>query len=124
MLIFNQQERDGAALVLALHMALERATGRRHIFSSAAFCTNVPYKTVDPNEDPIANDLQAQRTIADAWSEFEPDTEIEVYSSIEEAVENAREISQESEKLLVLVTGSLYLVGGFLKVLQGKGAAM
>jgi folylpolyglutamate synthase len=124
MLIFNQQERDGAALVLALHMALERATGRRHIFSSAAFCTNVPYKTVDPNEDSIANDLQAQRTIADAWSEFEPDTEIEVYSSIEEAVENAHEISQESEKLLVLVTGSLHLVGGFLKVLQGKGAAI
>ena len=123
MLIFNQQERDGAALVLALHMALERATGTRHIFSNAAFCTNAPYKTIDPNEDPIADDLRVQRTIADAWSEFEPDTEIEVYSSIEEAVENAREISKENEKLLVLVTGSLHLVGGFLKVLQGERAA-
>jgi folylpolyglutamate synthase len=123
MLIFNQQERDGAVLALALHMALERATGMRHIFSNAAFCTNAPYKTVNPNEDPIADDLRIQRTISDTWSEFEPDTEIEVYSSIEEAVENAREISKESEKLLVLVTGSLHLVGGFLKVLQGDNAA-
>ncbi len=123
-LIFNQQQRDGAALVLALHMALERATGRRHIFSNAAFCTNAPYKTVDPNEDPIADDLRVQRTIADAWNEFEPDTEIEVYSSVEEAVENAREISKESERLLVLVTGSLHLVGGFLKVLEGDEAAL
>jgi folylpolyglutamate synthase len=124
MLIFNQQERDGATLVLALHMGLERATGARHIFSNAAFCANDPYKTIDLNEDPIADDLRAQRMIADAWNEFEPDTEIEVYSSIEEAVENAREISKESEKLLVLVTGSLHLVGGFLKVLQGEGAAL
>ena len=124
MLIFNQQERDGAALVLALHMALERATGARHIFSNAAFCTNAPYRSIDPNEDSIADDLRVQRTIADAWSNFEPDTEVEVYASIEEAVENAREVSQETEKLLVLVTGSLHLVGGFLKVLQGEGAAL
>jgi folylpolyglutamate synthase len=123
MLIFNQQERDGAALVLALHMALERATGARHIFSNAAFCTNAPYKSTDSNEDPIADDLRVQRTIADAWSDFEPDTEVEVYASIEEAVENAREVSKETGKLLVLVTGSLHLVGGFLKVLQGEGAA-
>jgi folylpolyglutamate synthase len=119
MLIFNQQERDGAALVLALHLALERATGMRHIFSNAAFCTNAPYKAIGPNVTPIAADLGVQKRIADAWSEFEPDTEIEVYSSIEEAIGNAREISKESERLLVLVTGSLHLVGGFLKVLQG-----
>jgi folylpolyglutamate synthase len=95
----------------------------RHIFSNAAFCTNAPYKTVDPDEDPIADDLRVQKTIADAWSDFEPDTEVEVYSSIEDAVENAREISKETGKLLVLVTGSLHLVGGFLKVLQGEEAA-
>lgn len=123
MLIFNQQERDGAALVLALHMALERATGRRHIFRNAAFCANTPYRNADSNQDPIAGDLRVQRIMADAWSKFEPDTEIEVYSSVEEAVENAREISEESDRLLVLVTGSLHLVGGFLKVLQGEGAA-
>jgi folylpolyglutamate synthase len=122
MLIFNQQERDGASLVLALHMGLERATGTRHIFSNAAFCTNAPYK-IDPSEDHTADDLRVQRTIADAWSEFGPDTEIEVNSSIEEAVEIARDISKDSEKLLVLVTGSLHLVGGFLNVLQGEGAA-
>jgi len=124
MLIFNQQERDGAALVLALHMALERFTGRRHIFSNAAFCANTPYRSLDPNDDPIADDLRVQRNIANAWSEFEQDTEIKVYSSIEQAIENAREVSQESQRLLVLVTGSLHLVGGFLKVLQGKSAAL
>jgi folylpolyglutamate synthase len=121
MLIFNQQDRDGAALALALHLGLERLTGARHIFSNAAFCTNNPYKPTDEDQYG-ADDLRVQSVIADAWSEFEPDTEIEVYSSIEEAVENARELSKDRGKLLVLVTGSLHLVGGFLKVLQRDSA--
>jgi folylpolyglutamate synthase len=117
MLIFNQQDRDGAALALALHLGLERATGARHIFSNAVFCTNTPYKALGEDEYGT-DDLRVQSVIADAWSEFEPDTEIEVYSSVEEAVENARDLSKDREKLLVLVTGSLHLVGGFLKVIR------
>lgn len=118
MLIFNQQDRDGAALALALHLGLERATGARHIFSNAVFCTNNPYK-LGVDEDGTGG-LGVQRLIANAWNEFEPDTEIEIYSSIEEAVESARELSKDSEKLLVLITGSLHLVGGFLQVLRGR----
>jgi folylpolyglutamate synthase len=121
MLIFNQQERDGTALALALHMGLERVTGARHIFSNAVFCNNNPYKASDENNH--GADLRVQSVIADAWSEFEPDTEIEIYSSVEEAVDKARELSEDREKLLVLVTGSLHLVGGFLKVLKGDRTA-
>lgn len=125
MLIFNQQERDAASLALALHMSLERATGMRHIFSNAAFCSNAPYKALkETNESRNGNDrLGVQKNAADAWSGFEADTEIEVYSSIEEAVSYAREVSKDRKKLLVLVTGSLHLVGGFLKVLQRDGRA-
>ena len=40
------------------------------------------------------------------------------YATIEEAVQLARRVSGGDEQVLVLVTGSLYLVGGVLQVLQ------
>jgi folylpolyglutamate synthase len=46
------------------------------------------------------------------------------YNSIEEAVTLARKLSKEEEgecvRLLVLVTGSLHLVGGLIKVLDSS----
>jgi folylpolyglutamate synthase len=117
MLIFNQQTRDAPALVWSLHLNLQQATGARHIFSNAAFCTNNPYK-VDAQATPDAIDLTVQKASADAWSELEPDTEIRIFASIEEAINNAREVAKDSEVLKVLVVGSLHLVGGFLKVLH------
>jgi folylpolyglutamate synthase len=119
MLIFNQQQRDAPALAQALHFNLERLTDARHIFSHAVFCANTPYKSEVRHVNGL-DDLAVQRATADAWSDIEPDTEVEVCFSIEEAIELARQASTDYEDFKVLVTGSLHLVGGLIKVLEGK----
>lgn len=119
MLIFNQQQRDAPSLLQALHFHLEGLTGARHIFNHAVFCANTPYKSEVRHVNGL-DDLAAQRTIADAWSEVEPDTESEVCFSIEEAIELARQAAVDYKDFKVLVTGSLHLVGGLLKVLEGQ----
>jgi folylpolyglutamate synthase len=40
------------------------------------------------------------------------------FETIEEAVELAQRVSKGNERLVVLVTGSLHLVGGVLQVLE------
>lgn len=61
-----------------------------------------------------------QRELAEAWSKIDPAAEVRVTGTIEEAVEGAREVLG-GEGGLVLVTGSLHLVGGAIEVLQGGG---
>ena len=118
MLIFNQQTRDAPALVRSLHFKLQQTTGARHIFSNAAFCTNTPYRQDLQSTADIA-ELTVQKATADAWSELEPDTDIRILATIEDAVNNAREVAKDSNIFRVLVVGSLHLVGGFLRVLNG-----
>jgi folylpolyglutamate synthase len=125
-LIFNQQDRDASFLVRGLHQSLERAAATKHIFSHAVFCTNTPYRVPSHERSatgPQNDNLQVQRAVADAWKDIDVDSTISIYYSIEEAVEHARSISNNGEELQVLVTGSLHLVGGFLKVLK-RGEAV
>jgi len=110
-LIFNQQERNGPALLNALTGAIKLAVGTNRIFKQAIFCANNPFKQA-------AQDLTVQHTIAKAWQQSEPDCTQVVLSSVEEAMEFAESASEDAPKTLVLVTGSLHLVGGFLRVFE------
>jgi folylpolyglutamate synthase len=131
MLIFNQQDRDAEALIRKLLATAAKCmhsfqTPRNpdgpkswdqhasRVFTYAAFCTNTPFKDeVDP-----AVDLQRQERMADAYVRCDDSSLPVCYSSVEEAVEMAAKISGGHERVLVLATGSLYLVGGLLKVLE------
>ncbi|TPX32462.1 tetrahydrofolate synthase [Synchytrium microbalum] len=126
-LIFNCNSthgRDGPELlkpIAELHLQ------HNNLFSRVIFTPNDPYR---PNTRTLADYtnnmvdadklLTAQYALQAAWKEFmdtagsEAVTETFVVSSIEEAVELAAVGGSEEEKTPVLVTGSLYLVGGVL----------
>lgn len=134
-LIFNQQTRDSAGLARALHETLTAALHAEQPFTHVVFCTNVTYKDAGYRPDLVSlntdsqevDRLQVQKTLADAWREIDPSTEVEVKGTIEEAVEFVRQLAanenpegsgREDARVMTLVTGSLHLVGGFLEVLE------
>jgi folylpolyglutamate synthase len=145
MLIFNQQDRDAEALIRRLITTISGDTDSvqrmlssdnsfdsipvlkawnphaSRVFTYAAFCANTPFK--DEVGQP---DLQRQERMASVYSRLDGNSLHMCYSSVEEAVELVSKVSEGDERLLVLATGSLYLVGGLLKVLekQAKGKAV
>lgn len=138
MLIFNQQDRDAEALLGRLLDALRKSmdliqpalvldaeSGRivEHkkwspnsfrVFTYAAFCTNTPFK----NEAGQETDLQRQEGMSKVYGRLDGNQMSRCYSSVEAAVEEALRVSEGDERVLVLATGSLHLVGGLLKVLE------
>ncbi|KAL9131504.1 MAG: hypothetical protein Q9217_000583 [Psora testacea] len=126
-LLFNQQKRDANALARALHETLAAALHNEKPFTHAVFCTNVTFKDTgfrldleSMNTDARAiEDLEVQRALAETWKGIDSETKVEVKGSIEEAVEWCREVASHArEEAMVLVTGSVHLVGGFLEVLE------
>jgi folylpolyglutamate synthase len=128
-LIFNQQTRDAAALATRLHSTLAAALGDARPFADAIFCPNTTYKdagykadlvSMNTNKDDV-DSLKVQRALAVTWDQLDPDAEVHVVSTIEEAVEKSREIASNDEASVeVLVTGSLHLVGGLIEVLESE----
>lgn len=120
-LIFNQQDRDAEPLIRKLlktiykGMDSSQVGSHTSIFTYAAFCSNTPFRH---EVDPEAADLQRQEAVADVYGRYDHNWRHMCYSSIEEAVELVKRIPDGDEKVLVLATGSLYLVGGLLKVLE------
>lgn len=60
---------------------------------------------------------ELQQQYADAWREYQPDTHI----SFEPTVEGALNLAKDADQglgVLTLITGSLYLVGGALRLLE------
>jgi folylpolyglutamate synthase len=67
--------------------------------------------------------LAVQKALARTWSEIDSSAEVHVLQTIEEAVSTARKVAREwadgsDAGVMVLVTGSLHLVGGALEVLE------
>ena len=134
-LIFNQQTRDGVALAQELYNTLSEALGSKHPFTNSIFCTNVTYKdagykpdlmSVNTNASEVEK-LSVQKTLAQTWKIIDPSTEVEVIGTIEEAVEFVRDLAErensetpDGEPIMVFVTGSLHLVGGFLDIIETK----
>lgn len=135
MLLFNQQTRDANALAKALHRTLASALHDEKPFTHAVFCTNITFKEegyrpdlISMNTSPAAVErLDVQRGLAETWREIDPEAVVEVKGSIEEAVGWCRDVAKAEKggtegEVMVLVTGSVHLVGGFLEVLEtGKG---
>ena len=131
-LLFNQQTRDANALAKALHSTLEASLKDERPFTHAVFCTNVTFKEAGFRPDLISMNtsataverLEVQNDLAETWKGIDAQTKVEVKASIEEAVDWCRGIASNSAKTtMVLVTGSVHLVGGFLEVLEtGKAS--
>ncbi|PNS21792.1 hypothetical protein CAC42_390 [Sphaceloma murrayae] len=128
-LIFNQQSRDARSLALKLHSTLSSALGAEKPFTHAIFCTNTTYKdggfkpdltSINTNAKDVEL-LSVQNQLAGTWRETDPDCEVEVLKTVEEAVARAREVARKDEgEVKVLVTGSLHLVGGVVEVLESE----
>ena len=127
-LLFNQQTRDANALARALHNTLATALEEERPFTHVVFCTNVTFKESgfrpdlqSMNTDAAAvQSLEVQNGLAETWKGIDPEANVKVVGSIEEAVEWCRGVvkKQGDEEVMVLVTGSVHLVGGFLEVLE------
>jgi folylpolyglutamate synthase len=137
-LIFNQQDRDTEELIRKLLATLSKSMGSANsvtasdaeptivggrkgwiptpsgFFTHAAFCTNIPFK----DEAEEATDLERQERMAELYSRVDGNQQHKCYRSVEEAVELVSTVSEAGGRVLVLVTGSLHLAGGLLKVLE------
>ncbi|KAF8477405.1 Mur ligase [Kalaharituber pfeilii] len=147
-LIFNQQVREAKKLLKALHGTLVLVREEQHIapsisslstaaeakvekeplFHHAIFTTNITYKNncvkpelmfaVSEHDNRTIQELTVQRELENEWRVLENGVPTSLCRSLEEAVEVARGLAGEGEETVVLVTGSLHLVGGVLTVLK------
>ena len=126
-LIFNQQTRDASTLARRLHATLASALNDAHPFKHAIFCPNITYKEAGYKADLVSmntnkhdiDSLKVQQELAKTWEGIDPEAQVHVVSTIEEAVTRAREIAG-SGRTEVMVTGSLHLVGGLIEVLESE----
>jgi folylpolyglutamate synthase len=133
-LIFNQQTRDANALAKALYAALQSGitSGSSSPFTHVIFTTNQTFSegykpdlvSINTNQQDV-DTLAVQKALAQTWSEIDSSAEVHVLRTIEEAVGTARSVARAWAKdagadaeVMVLVTGSLHLVGGAIEVLE------
>ena len=134
-LLFNQQTRDAVSLAKKLHTTLAAAIHDQQPFTHAVFCTNLTFAnqgygpdlvSVNTNAEEVAA-LEVQTRLARTWLEIDPETNVMVKRTIEEAVGWVRGVARkvtskgQEEEVKVLVTGSVHLVGGFLEILETEG---
>ncbi|PKS08327.1 hypothetical protein jhhlp_005271 [Lomentospora prolificans] len=108
-LVFNQQDRDANALL----KALVAASGPRG-FDLAIFTRN-EVRSIE------GADLSVQRGLEATMKRAAPGTKATAFGSLEETLRMVEGYNAGVEEVDVLVTGSLYLVGGVLQAL-GEGA--
>ncbi|KAI1187657.1 FolC bifunctional protein [Nemania serpens] len=131
-LVFNQQDRDAAKLIsgllgdinAAVQGSGEEAGG--HIFTHAIFTRNdLEPRVVSTNTNETTEperDLSVQRAAAAALNAISPSTPTSVLDNVADTVEEVRALasrqSDDGRRTMVLVTGSLHLVGAFLRTLE------
>jgi folylpolyglutamate synthase len=133
-LIFNQQTRDANTLAKALYSALQSGvtSGSTSPFTHVIFTTNQTFNegyrpdlvSINTNQQDV-DTLAVQKALAHTWSDIDSSAEVHVLRTIEEAIEAARSVARAhaehvgtDAEVMVLVTGSLHLVGGALEVLE------
>lgn len=84
----------------------------QHADKSADFVNN----NVDPSE---LKSLSLQHTLADYWKQLDPETDVVVAPTVEDAVDRVRAIGGGQVDTRTLITGSFHLIGGALTVLEG-----
>ncbi|CAO2657210.1 Nn.00g033360.m01.CDS01 [Neocucurbitaria sp. VM-36] len=137
-LIFNQQTRDANALAKALYAALQNGVtpGSASPFTHVIFTTNQTFSegykpdlvSINTNQEDV-DTLAVQKALANTWSQIDSSAEVHVLRTIEEAINIARDVAHNhaehagaNSEVMVLVTGSLHLVGGAIEVLETQKA--
>ncbi|KAJ7178996.1 Mur ligase [Mycena filopes] len=134
-LVFNcTSGRSGATFLESIHThtanrlkLLNSDETASSFFDHVIFCTNVTYADGGFKGDlttlaiPEADltQLKTQHSLADAWSALIPTfpaKNIHVLPSIEHSVDLVRKLESNSGSAIVLVAGSLHLVGGLIEV--------
>ncbi|EQK99513.1 folylpolyglutamate synthase [Ophiocordyceps sinensis CO18] len=110
---------DAAPLLAALVAAVQRETRRRHVFRHALFTRNDHAR----HAAGAVVDMAVQEATAAAMAELVPGCDTACLDNVEDAVARARALAARlghgrGVKPKVLVTGSLHLVGAFLRVLE------
>lgn len=121
-LVFSQlSERDGTAILRCAAKTL-RESGLRIQHVILTTYEERQDGTVDlhhcssPPKKPFSLDLQ--KSYVDAYRNVEPDVDVAIEPDIESALNRARRIGNGASGMQTLVTGSLYLVGGALRLLD------
>lgn len=121
-LLFNQQERDAAKLLEGLYSGIQQnapSPGTAAIFDKAVFTRN----ELQPRSGEEAErDMSVQNAGAQVFSRLSPDSQAVVCDNVADAVSEVRKCEEAQgstkEKTIVLVTGSLHLVGPLLRTLE------
>ncbi|KAF2823282.1 FolC bifunctional protein [Ophiobolus disseminans] len=133
-MIFNQQTRDANALAKALYAALQSGitSGSTSPFTHVIFTTNQTFSegykpdlvSMNTNQQDV-DTLAVQKALARTWSDIDSAAQVHVLKTIEEAIGTARSVARSyaqdagaDAEVMVLVTGSLHLVGGAIEVLE------
>ncbi|RDA91946.1 hypothetical protein CP533_1350 [Ophiocordyceps camponoti-saundersi (nom. inval.)] len=106
-LVFNQQDRDPAPLLVALVAAVAQQTRRSDVFREALFTRNDRLRNVA--------DQSVQRRASTTMNLLAPSRRSKTVNNVSEAVSC---ITQMPRPVKVLVTGSLHLVGNVLRLLD------
>ncbi|KAI1430828.1 FolC bifunctional protein [Xylaria sp. CBS 124048] len=122
-LLFNQQDRDAAKLVHGLLANIEAGFSKRLVdgekrffFTHAIFTRNDQEPRQELEQE---RDLAVQRAAAGAFGAASPLTSTSVFDNVADAVAEARKLANGNDRTTtVLATGSLYLVGSLLHVLE------
>ncbi|KAF1938336.1 FolC bifunctional protein [Clathrospora elynae] len=135
-LIFNQQTRDACALAKTLYAALQSGVSSTSPFTHVIFTTNQTfgegYKpdlvSMNTNQHDV-DTLAVQKALANTWSGIDSTAEAHVLRTIEEAIGTVRKVARNyarnagaDAEVMVLITGSLHLVGGAIEVLETEKA--
>ncbi|KAF5491930.1 Folylpolyglutamate synthase [Colletotrichum siamense] len=116
--------RDAHALLKVVHESLYKANKSK--FRYVVFCTNVTFKTRQSKSD-LTNfnvnpaelkTLQAQKEMAETWRRLDPVARVLVVPTVEDSTDFIQNIGGGGPETNVLVTGSFYLVGGLLSLLE------
>ncbi|KAE8135136.1 tetrahydrofolylpolyglutamate synthase [Aspergillus pseudotamarii] len=139
-LIFNQQTKDATALLRHLRQTTTSAMAQwlnpdEAVFHQVIFCTNLPWERYDvPDAERVSmtysgrsvEDLEVQHTLAAQWTQISGGhSAATVVRTVEEAIRCAADSGaasfcrdREHINAVVLITGSLHLVGSALEVLD------
>ncbi|KAK9440413.1 hypothetical protein VB005_05041 [Metarhizium brunneum] len=112
-LVFNQQERNAGELLAGFLREVNKVTGWE-VFKSAVFTRNELKGGGD-------GDVAVQEGAAKTMRDIVPACDTAVFDNVEDAVLHARNLVRNKAKGKVLVTGSMHLVGGVLRVLEPDG---
>lgn len=106
-IIFTTYERDQKSYIKMVCKAM--MLPKKFLFAD--------YKS-NPSPEILDMYSQDQRADAEIWKTAQPDATIEFESTIQGALEVARRFGNEHGGMQALITGSQYLVGGALSLLQ------